>query len=80
METSAGFLFVLVNLRFKDSHDGEEAGREAGDEIFSRSSADDGVVGSGDSRAVVSRHHQAHLDELTGVARQPARRGEKKVK
>lgn len=55
------------------SYDGEKAGGETGDEIFASSSADDGVVGAGDGGAVISGHHQAHLDELAGVPRQPGK-------
>lgn len=54
------------------TYDGEKAGGEAGDEIFARSGTDDGVVGPGNSRAVISSHHQAHLDELAGISWQPA--------
>jgi len=57
------------------SYDGEKAGGETGDEIFASSSADDGVVGAGDGGAVISGHHQAHLDELAGVPRQPGKGG-----
>ena len=53
------------------SHDGEEAGGEAGDEIFAGPGTDDGVVRARDSGAVVRRHHQTHLDELARVPRQP---------
>lgn len=53
------------------SYDGEKAGGEAGNEIFASSSTDDGVVGTGHSGAMISGHHQAHLNELTGVPRQP---------
>lgn len=52
--------------------DGEQAGGEAGDQVLAGASAHDGVVRAGDGRPVVRRHHQAHLDELAGVARQPA--------
>lgn len=55
------------------SYDGEEAGGEAGDQVFAGSSAHDGVVGPRNSRAVIGRHHQTHLDELAGVTRQPAK-------
>lgn len=54
------------------SYDGEKAGGEAGDEIFASSSTDDGVVGTGNSRAVIGSHHKAHLNELAGIPRQSA--------
>lgn len=53
-------------------YDGEKAGGETGDEVFASSSTDNGVVGTGNSGAVIGRHHEAHLDELAGVPRQPA--------
>ena len=54
-----------------ESYDGEEARGEAGDQVFSGPSADDGVVSPRHSGTVVRRHHQAHLDELAGVTGQP---------
>ena len=52
------------------THYGEQARSEAGDEVLSSAGTDDGVVGAGDGRAVVRRHHQTHLNELARVARQ----------
>lgn len=54
------------------SYDSEEARGEAGDEIFAGSSTDNGVVSTGNSRAVISSNHQAHLNELASIPRQPA--------
>lgn len=68
-------IFLNVNHRFfnqkKKSYDGEKARCEAGDEVFASSGTDDGVVSAGDSGAMVSGHHKAHLNELAGVPRQP---------
>lgn len=62
-----------VNHRFfnKKSYDGEKARCEAGDEVFASPGTDDGVVSAGDSGAMISSHHKAHLNELAGVPRQP---------
>lgn len=57
--------------RATGTDNGEEAGREAGDQVFAGSRAHDGVVSAGDGGAVIGRHHQAHFDEVAGVARQP---------
>lgn len=54
------------------TYDGEQAGREAGDEVFPGTGTHNGVMGSGHSGAVICRHHQTHLNELTRVTGQPA--------
>ena len=50
------------------SYNGEEARREARDEVFPGTGAHDGVVGAGHGGPVVGCHHQTHLNELAGVA------------
>ncbi|TNN48618.1 hypothetical protein EYF80_041156 [Liparis tanakae] len=57
--------------RVSGTDDGEQAGGEARDEVLASTSTDDGVVRTGDGRPVIRSHHQAHLDELAGVSRQP---------
>ena len=64
-------MFCLVCLCVSSTDDGEQAGGEAGDEVLAGTSADDGVVCTRDGRPVIGCHHQTHLDELAGVARQP---------
>lgn len=54
------------------SHNGEEARSEAGDEIFASSCADNSVVCTRNSGAVICCHHEAHLNELASIPRQPA--------
>lgn len=54
------------------SYNGEQAGGEAGDEVFAGSGTDDCVVCTRHSRAVVGSHHQAHLNELAGITWQSA--------
>lgn len=61
----------FFNLKKKKPHDGEKARCEAGDEVFASTCTDDGVVSAGDSGAMISSHHKAHLNELAGVPRQP---------
>lgn len=58
--------------------DGEQARGEAGDKVFASTSTDNGVVCTGDSRPVVRSHHQAHFNELAGVARQPKQKGQQR--
>lgn len=65
----------LYPVKVEVSYDGEKAGGEAGDEVLASSSTDDGVVGTRNSRAVISSHHKAHLNELAGIPRQPAHKG-----
>lgn len=54
-----------------NTHNGKQSRGEAGDEVLAGSSADDGVMSPRDGRPVISRHHQAHLNELAGVFGQP---------
>lgn len=54
------------------AYDGEQAGCEAGDEVFPGTGAHDGVMSSRYSGAVIRRHHQTHLNKLTRVTGQPA--------
>ena len=55
----------------QDPYNGEEAGGETGDKVLAGTRAHDGVVSPGDSRPVVSGHHQTHLKELGRILRQP---------
>lgn len=63
---------VQTNFIRHRSYNGEKAGGEAGDQIFACASADNCVVGTRNGRPVVGGNHEAHLDELAGVPRQPA--------
>lgn len=67
---------LVYGSRWAMSYDGEKARGEAGDEIFASSGTDNCVVGTGNSRAVIGSHHQAHLNELAGILGQPAHRRE----
>lgn len=62
---------VCVQVFMSSTDDGEQARGEAGDKVLASTSADDGVVCTRDGRPVICSHHQAHLNELAGVARQP---------
>ena len=53
------------------THDREEAGREARDEVFAGARAHDRVVRTGHGGPVIRRHHQADLEELEAPGRQP---------
>lgn len=49
----------------------KQARSETRYKVFASTSADDGVMCTRDGRPVVSSHHQAHLNELAGIAWQP---------
>jgi hypothetical protein len=63
---------ALATKYKKSTYNSEEPRDEGGDEILAGPGADNGVVGPGHGRPVVSRDHQAHLQELARVRRQPA--------
>lgn len=54
-----------------DTHNGEQPRGEAGDQVLPSASTDDGVMSPRHGWAMVSCHHQAHLNELAGVLGQP---------
>lgn len=56
------------------SYNGEKARGEAWDQIFACASADNCVVGPRNGRPMVGSNHEAHLNELAGVPRQPAQK------
>lgn len=68
------FFFPLGNGRtvcVSSTDDGEQARGEAWDEVLPSTSTDYGVVCTRDSRPMIRSHHQAHLNELAGIAWQP---------
>ncbi len=51
------------------TYDGEKTRGQARDKVLPSPSANDRVVGAGNGRAVISRQHQAHFEELASVRR-----------
>lgn len=62
---------LLFTSQDDGTHDGEQSRGEAGNQVLPGPSTDDGVVSPRDGWPVISRHHQAHLNELAGVLGQP---------
>lgn len=58
----------MTDQYVSSTDDGEQAGCEAWDKVFARTSTDNRVVSAGDCRPMISSHHQAHFNELAGVA------------
>lgn len=58
----------MTDQYVSSTDNGEQAGCEAWDKVFARTSADNRVVSAGDCRPMISSHHQAHFNELAGVA------------
>lgn len=62
------------NLIKQRSYNGEKARGEARDQVFACASADNCVVGTRNGRPVIGSNHEAHLNELAGIPRQPAQK------
>ncbi len=57
-------------IPFAVTYDSEQPWGETGNKIFPCPGTHYGVVGPGHCGAVVGSHHETHLNELRGIARQ----------